>query len=215
MFSVIVPSKNAANIDACVTALRRAGEAARVLVIDGGCEWRRPDCEYLPGVEPFVYARAINQGLAAAGSDDVIICGDDTRLRTEHGYHRLLFQARKNPDYAAISAGITDAVGNPRQLWRGRIPLIDEPTMLCFVAVAITRAAIDRVGGLDERYTDYGCDDGDWCYAARRAGFRLGISDVCHVEHGVLPSEFRKAGPRPYNANARRFEEKWGVPYGS
>lgn len=208
--SIIIPSKNADNIDACVDSIRAAGEVCRVIVIDDGLSRRREDCEYIPGVKPFVWARNINLGIAAAGRDDVLILGDDTRL-VARGMEFGQWAFWANETRSMVSAAITGAVGNPNQL-PARVPEVWrlEPRMLCFVATMIPRRLLDQMGPLDERYVDYGCDDDDACWRAKTLGWRLAITDLIQFEHGVLPSEFRGHGARSFLPNLKRFMEKWG-----
>jgi glycosyltransferase involved in cell wall biosynthesis len=53
-FSVLIPSKNADNVDRCVGSIRDQGETCRVIVIDDGLERKREDCDYIEGVKPFI-----------------------------------------------------------------------------------------------------------------------------------------------------------------
>lgn len=41
-FSIIIPSRNATNLVACVKAVTAAGEKSRIIVVDDGVDWRDP-----------------------------------------------------------------------------------------------------------------------------------------------------------------------------
>jgi hypothetical protein len=84
-FSVVIPSRTSDNIDHCVQALRDRGDNCQVIGIDDGLNRLSLDCTYIPGVQQFVWARNVNLELIEAHENDVIICGDDTRLLTPSG----------------------------------------------------------------------------------------------------------------------------------
>ena len=81
-YSVVIPSKNIENLTACVCAIREAGETCRVIVVDDGCadveQWKAIHTDWpvwwVAGISPFVFARNVNIGIRAAGTDDVLVC---------------------------------------------------------------------------------------------------------------------------------------------
>lgn len=238
-FSIIIPSKSAANLVPCIRAIREAWETARIIVVDDGIQWPRAGLNHedamtmgsvthgkvgvegniIPGVKPFVFARNINIGIRAAGDDDVILLNDDALLKTPGGF-TLLSQLVHEQDWLGMLAPACDTVGNPNQ-FRRHVPGTDaktiairlEPRMVCFVCVYIPRSTINAVGLLDERFVDYGLDDDDYSLRVRKAGLKLGIFDGCFVDHGALKSSYR-GGPQAggdFRPNMRRFIEKWGT----
>ena len=218
-FSVIIPSKNAANLVPCVRAIREAGETCRIIVVDDGVGnwrglddiWQRSDL-IVPGVKPFVFARNVNIGIDAAGEDDVIVLNDDALLKTPHGFTFLNNVSTFNPEYGIIAATCNN-VGNPNQHQQKGTCLRLEERMVCFVCVYIPRRTINQCGLMDERYVDYGMDDDDYSFTVRAEGLKLGVFDGCYVDHGSLQSSYR-SGPQvggDFTANMRRFIEKWGT----
>jgi hypothetical protein len=204
-YTVVIPSKNADNVDYAVGALRARGETCRVIVVDDGVTRKRDDCEYVPGVKPFVFSRNVNIGIAAAGDDDVIIHGDDGAL--QGGNFAELYRP-----WSIVSPGIWPAVGNRRQLAGTGRGWVAEDRMLCFVAVYIPREVLRAVGPMDERYIEYGLDDDDYCWTARtQHGVALWINMDVVVDHGLVKSQFRDLQPHPtFLPNMKRFMEKWG-----
>ena len=194
--SVIIPSKNPVNFKACVNAVRRCEPDIPIIGIDGSGE-------------DFVFARAINEGIAAAGGDDVVLLNDDALLRTPSGLTAMQREAHEHPEFGLI-ASTADNVGNPNQWPQPGIGLRAEPRMVCFVCVLIRRRTIETVGLLDERFTAYGFEDDDYCLRVRRAGLKIGIYDGCFVDHGELKSTFRAEGPQPLEPGRQIFIEKWG-----
>jgi GT2 family glycosyltransferase len=228
--SIIIPSKNAANLVPCVQAIRSAGETCRIIVIDDGIDrdqWRSlsggwgifagsPDIAEVLGHKPFVYARNINLGIYAAGADDVILLNDDALLQTPMGFAKMWDQSKRRPQYGVIAAACNN-VGNPLQNLVPELADLDgvrnENRTLCFTCVLIPRRVIDAVGLLDERFVDYGMDDDDYCLRVRYHGLRLAIYDGCYCDHGSLTSSYR-GGPQTggnFHPNLRRFIAKWGT----
>jgi GT2 family glycosyltransferase len=217
--SIIIPSKTLSNLTACVGAVRESGETCRIIVVDDfdyscgqglpGLDW--PSVEWTGGDKPFVFARNVNIGIRAAGSDDVLILNDDALLKTPGGFSLLQQAAAENPEYGIIAA-TTNNVGNPNQLPQGK-GLRQDPRMVCFVAVLVPRRTIDKVGLLDERFIHYGLDDDDYSKRVLMAGLKIGIHDGCFVDHKSLKSTYRSPGGPGGNfiPNLRIFEEKWGM----
>lgn len=214
-FSVIIPSKSIENLIPCVEAVRRCEPDARIIVVDDGLDLSflpRPD--FMPflgikGIKPFIFSRNVNLGIQAAGTDDVVILGDDGLLQTPGGFS-LLAKAAAEHRFGIISSTVNN-VGNPNQ-WRQAIGLREEPRTVCFVCVYIPRRTTDAVGLMDDRYVGYGMDDDDYCLRIRKAGLKLGIHDGCYVDHGSLTSSFR-GGPASggdFRPNLKIFIEKYG-----
>lgn len=237
-FSIIIPTRNIDNLEACLSSVRERDfkSPPRIIVVDDdksgvierACaffEGRR-----VPGLKPFIFARNINLGIAAAGYDDVILLNDDTRLISDLGFSYLSAIANGNPEYGIISAGITGAVGNTEQIAQPGTRLREaKHHTLVFVCVYLRREILhslesNLLGGgnggryntrqwLDERFIGYGFDDDDMCERVRRLGLKLGIFDGCVVEHGVLESSYRGHGgmtTTDLRPNRELFKEKWG-----
>ena len=221
-FSIVIPSKNAINLAACIGAIRAAGETARIIIVDDGTDWSSfwPDtcalpAMVVPGVRPFVFARNCNVGIQAADEDDVILCNDDCLLESPMGFTHLISTLNAEPEYGCIGA-TTDMTGQPLQ-WR-KDPASPKYGLrsvghIAFVCVAIPRRTINEIGGLDERYClDYGCEDRDYCEAIVRAGKKVGVLDDCFVNHSKLTSSFRgsEAGQTSFERNYGLLIQKWG-----
>lgn len=222
-FSIIVPSRNIDNLKACVGAIRACGETARVIIVNDGlgpapggfADWNamKPFKEMLGG-KPFCFARNINLGIRAAGTDDVLLLNDDARLVTGHGFSKLAEVADRHQYVGVWSAAVMGAAVNPTHVY---IPLLVADSwrtggkMVPFVAVYIRRAVIDKVGLLDERFTGYGFDDDDYCRRVRAEGLKIAVHNGFVVEHGTLQSTFRPDG-KGGNVEAMRavYLDKWG-----
>lgn len=221
-FSIIIPSKTIDNLIPCLGAIWRNEpglKCEQVIVVDDGLKIDDNSASALAGVmviqgvKPFVFARNINRGIAAAGDSDCILLNDDALLDTPFGFTGMWGMARNNSQYGLISASCNN-VGNANQHRHldseGKIR--DEPRMVCFVCVLVLRETINRIGGLDERFIAYGEDDTDFSRRAREAGLKIGIWDGVFVDHGSLKSSFRSDPTHPHNwqANRQIYFEKWG-----
>lgn len=219
-FQVIIPSARAENLVPCIRALMEREPAlpsSRIIVIDDGARRRAeahlPGVRWISGVQPFVYARNVNLGIAMADGDDVVLLNDDARLLTPCGFQQLAVQVLARPSVAICSAGVQGLVGNPSQVATGRNEFRVERRSLAFVCVYIPRVILNRLGPLDERFIGYGFEDNDYCARARNAGYDLGIWDGCVVDHsGDLPSTYRT---RPdlyglFEYNRESYRQKWG-----
>jgi len=216
MTSIIIPSRKVENLRPCIQAIDKYDNSAdiRIIVVDDGLSERPPEyireieCQVIQGVKPFVFARNCNLGICAAGEDDVILLNDDCLLTTECGFSRLIETGQQHPDIGLVSAAV-DNTGNHNQRPHNA-GLRSEPRMVCFVSVFIPRRTIDTIGLLDERFTEYGFDDDDYCLRVRKAGLEISIFDGCVMDHSTLESTFRRRGRGDLEAGVKIFMAKWG-----
>lgn len=210
--SVIIPSRNSANLLNSLAAVK-GWDSANVIVVDDGLEWHDRESKQfvvagstvIAGEKPFIYARNVNLGIRAAGSDDVILLNDDALLETPGGFTAMHRFALDHPEYGVVSA--------KTNVCNHLLPL-----SLSFVCVLIRRPVIDVIGLLDERFTGsiagemvYGGEDDDYCYRVRRHGMKIGVFRDCFVDHSKLTSTFRPDGRGlPITATRKRFREIHG-----
>jgi GT2 family glycosyltransferase len=222
--SVIIPSKTAANLKACVSAVEANEPDARIIVVDDGIAIvdryelmlrdDRPEVRnvaFIDGAKPFIFARNCNLGIRAAGDDDVILLNDDALLFTKGGFTAMQIEARNHPEVGIIGA-VTNITGQPAQRQqRVGLRIVEH---FAFVCALLPHRTIVRVGLLDERYClDYGVEDRDYCEAVNRSGLRCAVFDDCFVDHGSLTSSYR-GDPRASRSFARNwslFQKKWGT----
>jgi len=216
-FSVVIPSRLIGNLDLCLQALEEKDPGQHIIVVDDGLDWNRkvhdvPPDVIVPGIKPFVYARNVNLGIQAAPSgNDIVLLNDDALLMSTEGLRFMARQGATTKGYGIIGA-VSNSTGNIRQLGGpgGDYYLRDEPRMVCFICVWISRCVINSIGLLDEEFTGYGFEDDDYCLRARQSGFRIGISVGCYVDHRAMRSTFRTNGPVSLEVNRLKFIAKHG-----
>ncbi len=221
--SVIVPSKNATNLAACVTAIWQHEPKVRIITIDDGIDWheyiginpqqvRAVMDNAIPAPKPFQFSRNVNIGIRAAGTDDVVICNDDALLKSPGGFELLQWAHQRRPEFAIIGA-TTHVTGQPLQFPKtGPNAGLRLVPHIAFVCVYIARCTIDdpAMGYLDEDFV-CGYEDRSYCEAVNRAGYLVGVHDGCYVDHGSLVSTVRGPGGPGYDSKgAETFAAKWG-----
>lgn len=234
-YSIVILSKTAENLIACVNAIRDNDITAPIIVV-----WDAPEDDpaaavisersqpfdagvsFEKGIKPFVFARNANIGIRAAGTDDVILLNDDAILQTRGGFDMMAEACSSLEHFGAVSALIWGmAAAEGQQGTREKISygnahplnvLEVSHHMIAFMAVYFRRAALEQCGELDERFTGYGYEDDDYCKRLKLLELKLGVHCGCLVDHGTLPSSFRGAVPAGINLldeNRLIFKDKW------
>jgi len=221
------------NLGPCVEALNQYEPCVNVLVIDDTpklslpIRWKDnraynfdvgPSTTFertkkVEGFHPFNFARNCNIGIRAAAANDVILLNDDALLESLFGFTAMQREAEAHPEYGIIGA-TTNLTGQPLQ-WRLNVGLREVP-WFAFICVLIPRRTIEHVGMLDERYSDYGAEDRDYCQMVKAAGLKCAVYDHCFVDHSKLTSTYRGSptGQVSREKNKAMFHEKWpGVEF--
>lgn len=216
--SVVVPSKNEANLRQCIQSLRQHEPDVQVVVVDDFPEGKRPanldHVQWCAGVKPFVFARNVNLGIQMCDGD-VVLLNDDAQLKTPQGLSKMQQALEENKNFGLLGSS---RLPNPRHHLYQRtlnnpVNAVGEtPLMVPFFCALIPRRTIEAAGLLDERFVGYGYDDDDYCLRVRRAGMQIGVFLGCYVDHASLPSSYRTGiDHRPQMAlNRKLFCEKWG-----
>jgi hypothetical protein len=163
---------------------RHEPAARRIVVTSGGITIGRPGWEEVRGIEPFVFARNLNLGITAAGTDDVLCANDDVQLLGP--VIGQLSEAAYADTAAVVSPQIVgDGINNRMAHASHTLSAGWERTAayIPFVCVLLRRSALDSIGLLYEGFTGYGGDDVEFGLRAIRQGWSLVVSK-CRVKHG-------------------------------
>jgi len=177
------------------------------------------------------FSAAVNEGLALARGDHLVLLNNDTLVPP--GWLTGLL-AHLGDETVGLVGPVTNRIGNEAEIqadyrtWaeflsfckqraieRRREEIdIQVAAMFC---LAMRRDVWERLGPLDERYEIGLLEDDDYSERARRAGYHVRCADDVFVHH-FSEASFGKLIPTGEYAqilqtNKRRFAEKWGAPW--
>ncbi|WP_422002624.1 glycosyltransferase [Reyranella sp.] len=170
-----------------------------------------------------------NTGLKAATGEYVVILNNDTFVT--RGWVRDLIRPMMLDPEIALVGPVTNNIGNEQKLAihyanmqemavtartrvRRQLRSRYETTGLAFFCVALSRAALERVGYLDEAYGLGFFEDDDYCRRVEQAGMRMVIADDVFVHHHLSASFNSLGAERKREQMARNkaiYEERWGT----
>jgi GT2 family glycosyltransferase len=198
--TVVVPTSNRA--DYLAVTLRSLAEQDidrpyEVIVIDDGSRDRTPEVVAAAAVRSIRHDDARgpnarrNEGIAEAGADLIALVDDDTRIPPSW-LRAVVEGAERHPDADAFGGPIRARLEGPAPRACGRegppITSLDlgaedrEAELVWSANMALRRAAFDRVGPFDTRFTTGG-DEEDWIRRLRAAGGRVVYLAAAGVEH--------------------------------
>jgi GT2 family glycosyltransferase len=175
------------------------------------------------------FSTAANQGIRASSGEFVVLLNDDAAVGP--GWlSRLVARFESNERFGLVCP-VTNETNN-----LARVPVsyttfaemesfaerraVDywgawrETEMISLFCALTRRSILDDVDLLDERFAVGMFEDDDLSHSLRKRGFDLGIALDSFVHH-VGQASFSRLGDTEYlalwEANRRRFEEKWGV----
>ncbi|MCC6763050.1 MAG: glycosyltransferase family 2 protein [Deltaproteobacteria bacterium] len=148
------------------------------------------------------FAGAVNVGLAAAfarGAAAVLVLNDDAEVAPDL-LATLGAVVARDPRVGIVAPRVVDA-GSGREVSRGErvwLPLVCLPrtwlrvrgagaapvevSSVIGVALLVTRACFERIGGLEESFFAY-YEEVDYCLRARAAGLRVVVAPATSVRH--------------------------------
>lgn len=175
------------------------------------------------------FPKAVNQGLKAAIGENILLLNNDTVV-TKNSIQRLIeilnsdinigiigpisnsvsgVQLDKKAKYSSISEmhNYADKIADQN---KGKIEVFPRVAFLCTL---IKKAVIDKIGGLDERFSPGNFEDDDFCLRAQLAGFKTAIAKDVFIHHYGSVS-FKQKGEKEYSnrlkINEEKFINKWG-----
>ena len=174
------------------------------------------------------FGPAVNQGLAMAQGDYLIILNND--IIVGPGWARGLRRHLEVDPQLGILCPVTNNIGNEAQVaLDGRTPAevfesarhynlakvgkLLPLTIAAFFCVMIPRHVYTKLGGLDEQFVPGFFEDDDYCLRIKALGLKIGCAEDVFVYH-ELSASFDKVGVSRRQAiferNKALFEQKWG-----
>jgi len=179
------------------------------------------------------FAAAVNQGLAAATGDYVVILNND--IYVTPGWLYGLIRHLMQDETLGLIGPVTNAIANEARIeltYRSMTEMLRESLrttadsygvvmrteMIAFFCVAGRRRLFQQVGPLDEGFGTGYFEDDDYCRRVGQSGLGVAIARDVFIHHefsasfNQLPDHERE---RLFATNKKRFEEKWGqwTPY--
>lgn len=243
--SVIVPTCNALDYTRlCVESLLTHTDTRHELVfVDNGSSDGTP--EYLEGLARDHrrlrvvrndtnrgFARACNQGLAAAKGRHLVLLNSDTVVT--HGWLEKLIVVAEGRPRAGLVGPVTnnisglqrlESVGYDQESLAGLVEFaaaeaarhegeVERTMRLTGMCLLIKRELLARLGGLDEIFGLGNYEDNDYCLRAHLAGYECVVARGVFIHHFGSRS-FAAAGidyAEQIRGQWAVFKAKWGIP---
>lgn len=174
------------------------------------------------------FPAAVNQGLQCTQSKYILIANNDIIL-TKNWLERLI-QVAESDKRIGIVGPISNEVSGLQKDNKVNYKTIDEMhhyaasvsdknknkimrfPRVAFLCTLIKRAVIEKIGGLDERFSPGNYEDDDYCLRAQLAGYKTVIAQDVFIHHYGSKS-FKAAGEKQYGErlkiNREIFINKW------
>jgi GT2 family glycosyltransferase/glycosyltransferase involved in cell wall biosynthesis len=185
----------------------------------------------LLNAENYGFARANNQGIAAATGEYLVLLNNDAV--TPPGWMTRLLRHLHDPQVGLVGPA-TNFVGNEARIdvdyasWaemedfaaqfvRERERQVADISMLAMFCAAMRREVYDKIGPLDERFGVGMFEDDDYSMRVRAAGLRVICAADVFVHHFGQAAFGKLIRSGEYNAifdqNRRLYEAKWGLEW--
>ncbi len=176
------------------------------------------------------FPAAVNKGLKIADTEFVIVANNDI-IFTEHWAERII-EIADSDNKIGIVGPISNEVSGVQKDNEAHYKTIEEMHQyaakvkeknkgqilhfprVAFLCTLIKKEVIEKIGGLDERFSPGNFEDDDFCLRAQLAGFKTVIANDVFIHHYGSKS-FKANGVQEYqkrlNINRQKFIEKWGA----
>lgn len=223
LISIIIPAYNNAKLTInCLADVSKTSSVNyEVLLIDDGST--DPIYKLLGRFHPTVkvirnetnlgFIRSVNRGIQESTGDYILLLNNDVCISDPLWLSKMLDKmAKRQLDMCALAGGRLDEKTYeyiPGEAKKEN----DKFSYLPFWCCLIKREVIDEIGVLDEAFSVGFWDDVDFCYRAKKAGYKLGIVSGIQVKH-LYHQTFISSGyniNKQYKENRQVFLNKIGV----
>lgn len=218
----------------CLDSLRlRTFEPIEIIVVDnastdGTLEYLRsqPEIRLIENTENRGFPAAVNQGMAIARGQQLLLLNNDTIVTT--GWLTRMLEVLNTDPQVGLVGPVSNCVSGPQQVpvsyddlsaidgfaWNWSKQHHQERyslERLVGFCLLIRRETYEALGGLDERFGIGNFEDDDYCVRARTAGYKVIVavdSFVHHFGHRSFLASDLDFGAL-LEENRVKFEEKW------
>ncbi|MBI9072780.1 MAG: glycosyltransferase [Melioribacteraceae bacterium] len=175
------------------------------------------------------FPKAVNQGIKKAEGKYIVIANSDI-IFTKNWLYHLINHAEREKDIGIVGP-ISNEVSGMQLDKSAQYSTIEQMheysekkiveekgnffqfPRVAFLCTLIKKEVIDKIGGLDERFSPGNFEDDDFCLRTQLAGFKTVIAQDVFIHHYGSKS-FKADGEENYNKrlkiNRQKFISKWG-----
>jgi len=176
------------------------------------------------------FPKSVNQGISIASSEFVLILNNDVVV-TNSWLETMVDVANRN-ELVGIVGPISNEVSGVQKDKEANYKAIDDMhryaasvkeknknkmmqfPRVAFLCTLIKREVIEKIGGLDERFSPGNFEDDDFCLRAQLAGYKTVIAQDVFIHHYGSKS-FKADGEKKYierlKINHQIFVDKWNA----
>ncbi len=175
------------------------------------------------------FPKAVNQGISKAIGKNIVIANND--IVVTNGWLDRMIEVAESEKEIGIVGPISNLVSGVQLDKNAKYNSIEEMheyaksvsannkfqveefPRVAFLCTLIKKEVIDKIGGLDERFSPGNFEDDDFCLRAQLAGYKTMIAKDVFVHHYGSVS-FKQDGESKYDErlkiNEKIFIDKWG-----
>lgn len=139
----------------------------------------------------FSFGKLVNSGVATRPPGEYsgyVILNDDTQISASAACRIALWGRGEHEIVGPVSnsgGGFhQDRAANLGEIIdRAKDPVRATPFRLAGFCLWVRPSVFESLGGFDEEFDGYGCDDTDFCLRACQAGYQLYVDEECYVFH--------------------------------
>jgi GT2 family glycosyltransferase/predicted HAD superfamily hydrolase len=189
-----------------------------------------PEIKLIENAENKGFPLAANQGIKEGQGEYYLLLNNDT-IVTQNWLERIIDVAESNPA-TGIVGPISNQVSGVQIDQNAKYDSIEEMhkyaakikmenagkyfefPRVAFLCTLIKREVIEKIGGLDERFSPGNFEDDDFCLRAQLAGYKTVVAQDVFIHHYGSKS-FKANGVEEYakrlDLNKQIFIDKWGA----
>ncbi|NWF90421.1 MAG: glycosyltransferase [Ignavibacteriaceae bacterium] len=242
LVSIVIPAHNQLNYtQECINSIKASTSINyEIIIIDNASASETKS--YLESLSELDIARvvwnkdnlgfpiAVNQGIQQANGKFILIANND--IVFTKGSIESLIEAAESDSVIGIVGPISNQVSGAQKDSNAVYENIEQMNnyadlvraknkkeilpfpRVAFLCTLIKKEVIDKIGGLDERFTPGNYEDDDFCLRAQLAGYKTVIAKDVFIHHYGSKS-FKANGEKQYSdilkTNRQKFISKWGA----